>query len=120
MYTDEDSGERAWVDSLRSSGFDVLTANQAGTTGLSDQDHLSFAARSQRAIISQNVGHFHALHTQLMSSGSEHWGIILIHQHDRLGPGEVARRLKVLASMFSRSELRNQLVYLGVAFASSD
>jgi hypothetical protein len=47
-----------------------------------------------------------------MADGLEHWGIILVHQRHRYGPGEVARRMASLVRALGREGLRNSLVFL--------
>lgn len=87
LYTDEDLGNGAYLNALERDGFDVVTANDAATAGSDDEVHLRFAVGLERALISQNVGDFHGLHVRWMADGLEHWGIILIHQRHRYGPG---------------------------------
>ena len=77
-----------------------------------DEEHLSFATQSRRVLITHNVGDFRALHRHYVDSQREHFGIILIHQEDRLGPGEVARRMMVLLSQLPEEGLKNRAEFL--------
>lgn len=67
---------------LRSLGHDVLTTADAGLAGRGTPDHLVFelAIESQRTVITRNRSDFRRLHRR----NSEHFGMILVGQHDIL------------------------------------
>jgi len=44
LYIDEDSMDRDLVRALRARGVDVVTAQEVGRIGISDEEHLRFAA----------------------------------------------------------------------------
>jgi uncharacterized protein with PIN domain len=88
---------------LRLRGIDVLTAQNAGMRGASDEDHLALAVQEQRAIFTQDTD-FLRLH----AANHAHAGIVYAPQgtptgaivrslmliHEVLGPVEMAGRLE--------------------------
>lgn len=112
LYIDEDSSDRAMVSALRSAGCDVLTANEAGMTERLDSEHLAFATEQRRILVTQNIRDFRVLHRQLMESGRHHRGIVLIHQSDKLGPGEVTRRVLRLSQTLGNGDLTDRAEFL--------
>jgi hypothetical protein len=112
LYCDEDSMRRAMVVALRKRGVDILTVLEAETTNQPDDRQLEYAAGQGRAIYSFNVGDFCRLHSQWMSEGTTHAGIILAHQSD-FSVGEQIRRLVKLIGAISSEEMQNRLEFLG-------
>ena len=92
LYLDEDAMDRDLADALRQRGVDVLTALEAGMIARPDKDHLEFAVSQGRVLYSFNVGDFAALHSEFLSTGKNHSGIILARQQ-RFGAGEQMRRI---------------------------
>jgi len=111
LYVDEDASQEAVVSVLRRRGIDVLTAYDAGREGRSDEDHLRFAATQRRVAYSLNVSDFTRLHTEFLSRGEEHAGIIIIPRQ-RYSIGEKVRRIEQLVRNTNAEELRNNLYYL--------
>ncbi len=111
LYCDEDSMRHAVVMGLRKRGLDVLTALDARTTEETDDGQLAFATARGRAIYSFNVGDFCDLHSQWLSSGRFHAGIVLAHQ-EQFPVGEQIRRLARLVNTLSPEEMQNRLEFL--------
>ena len=72
------------VAALRSRGVIVITAFDAGLTGKPDEEQLAFATAHECVLYTFNVSDFHRLHTQWISAGREHAGMILapLQRHD--------------------------------------
>ena len=85
LYTDEHV-PKAVVRGLRERGVDVLTVPEAGMLGARDEEHLAFARREGRVLLTQDED-FLRLH----ASGAEHAGIVYTHQQTAIG--EMIRRL---------------------------
>ena len=92
LYFDVDSMERAVLIGLRARGVDVTTALEAGMTGATDEEQLEFARSQGRVLFSFNVSDFCRLHSEYMSHGQSHAGIIVAPQK-RYPVGERIRRL---------------------------
>lgn len=101
----------ALADALRRAGFDVLTAEQAGTRGRPDLDHLRLAAAEGRVLYSFNKADYSRIHRDFMRAGENHLGIVvaghrprdigsqlrgLIHVSDSLGAAGMVNWLAVV------------------------
>jgi predicted nuclease of predicted toxin-antitoxin system len=81
--------EDVWLGlaaALREHGFDVVHVNEAGRAGLSDPEHLAYAAREKRAILSHNAKDFVPLAAASFFEEQSHASIILVYDHLRLRP----------------------------------
>ena len=76
LYADEDT-IREIVDRLSSEGHHIKTAQEAGNSGLSDQEQLSYAHENNEPIITHNKIDFIKLH----QSGQEHSGIFSVSRN---------------------------------------
>jgi len=86
LYLDEDAESNAWIEAFRARGLSVLTTSEAGMSTHTDAEQLRFAASRGRVMVSCNVADFAKLHSDWMSSGEDHAGIILVPQQG-WGPG---------------------------------
>jgi len=111
LYLDEDSMGHALVIALRSRGLDVTTALDEGMIDRSDGDHLAYSTRQGRVLFSFNRGDFYQLHTQYLTEGKVHAGIILANQQ-QYSTGEVMRRILRLAATRSSAAMRGQVEFL--------
>ena len=111
LYIDEDSMDRDLVRSLRARGVDVITAQEVGMTGRSDEDHLLFATGEGRVLFSFNRGDFFRLHTQLVADGRSHAGILLARQQ-HYSVGEQMRRLLRAMALRSAADMHNRIEFL--------
>jgi hypothetical protein len=102
---------RALVRALEARGIDVTTASMEGMIEHSDKDHLELATQLGRVLLSFNVGDFYQLHTNYLTSGKSHAGIILCPQQ-RYSIGEQMRRLLRLIAAKSAEEMRNSVEFL--------
>jgi predicted nuclease of predicted toxin-antitoxin system len=76
LLIDEDTQDRLLVKFLRYAGHNVLTANQAGLSGQSDEQVLSYAIAHQRILLTLNCQDFEELHASI----PEHSGIFAIYR----------------------------------------
>jgi flavorubredoxin len=111
LYVDEDAGKMAVIQGLRVRCHDILATIEAGMSGVSDNEQLKFAAEQHRVIYSFNVGDFAKLHSQLLASGEQHYGIVVIPDQ-RYSIGEKIRRLADFVSKTSAEEMIDRMVYL--------
>jgi len=113
LYVDEDAMDQDLVRALRVRGVDVTTALEAGMIARDDKDHLEYATRQGRALYSFNVGDFYRLHTEFLSEGKSHSGIILAPQQ-RYSVGEQMLRLLRLIAAKPAEEMQNQVEFLSL------
>ena len=111
LYMDEDALSKALVQALRSQDVDIITTNEVGQAGCSDEEQLEYATSQGRVIYSYNVGDFYELHTAYLMQGISHAGIILAPQ-DSYSVGEQLRRLLKLIGAVSKERMRDQVVFL--------
>jgi hypothetical protein len=78
LYVDEDAMACALVGGLRARGIDVTTVLDAGMSEQNDITQLEYATQHGRVLYTFNVGHFCHLHTQYVSQGKNHAGIIVV------------------------------------------
>ena len=91
---------------LRLRGIDVTTAHEAGLIGASDDEHLAFALKESRVIVShdRHCPRFHA-------TGQKHAGIAYCYQQ-KYSIGELVRALVLLRDCLSAEEMDGTLEYL--------
>lgn len=72
--------DRDLVAALRARGVDVITAADVGMLGYSDPEQLEYSTSQGRVLDSFNRGYFYYLHTNYLTEGRKHGGIILALQ----------------------------------------
>jgi hypothetical protein len=116
LYTDEMIP--AWMaPTLRANGFDALSAHEAGLLGAADEEQLQHSTQDGRVLFTCNVGdrrhHFQAMHTEWLSAGREHAGILLCPQElVSRNPFAVLERLQRFLDTKSAEEMHGQLLWL--------
>ena len=104
FYTDEHVG-RAVVNGLRQRGVDVLTVPEAGTLGVSDEEHMARARTEGRVIFTQDDD-FLRLH----AAGTEHAGIVFAPQGTAIG--EIIRGLMLIYQVLDAEDMKSQVEFL--------
>jgi hypothetical protein len=103
--------EQAVVFGLKARGIDVTTAIAEGLPDASDDEQLDFAAAHERVLFSFNAADFVRIHTERLSTGQSHAGIIIAPQQ-RYSVGERIRRLLVLLCSVSAEAMRDRIEFL--------
>ena len=111
LYLDEASMHRGLVRALRARGVDVITALDVGMIEREDTEHLGYATEQGRVLCTFNAGDFYRLHSDYLSQGKRHTGIILMQQR-RFSVGEQMRRLLRLIANKSADEMENWIEFL--------
>lgn len=91
---------------LRQRGIDVLTADEAGRSGLPDPEQFEFATKEERVIVT-----FDADYLQLAACAAEHFGVAHCHA-TKYSPGQLLQLLIVLHGVMDREEMRNHVEFL--------
>ena len=99
------------VNGLRRRAVDVLTAREADMIRQPDTNQLTFSTRANRVLYSYNYRDYLALHTQWLSQGRTHSGI-LVSSNQHLRVGDEIRALVSFAASHRPSEIANQLFFL--------
>lgn len=111
LYLDEDARDKGLFRSLSGNGVNVITVREAGRIGYSDLEQLEWAAAQGRVIYTFNRRDFFHLHTEFLTQGRSHAGIILAPQQ-RFSVGEQMRRLLKLIEAKSAEDMHNQVEFL--------
>ena len=109
LYFDEDVSVDI-VDNLRTRGFDVASAHDAGMLQRDDEAQLALASAQGRALITHNRRDFEALHTRYLEAGRTHHGVIIARRGPR--PAHVVSRLLDLLNRTTADEMVNHLRYV--------
>jgi uncharacterized protein with PIN domain len=91
---------------LRLRGIDVSTAHDARLIGAGDAEHLAFALREKRVMVTHDR-HFPRLH----AAGHKHAGIAYCYQQ-KYSIGELVRVLLLLRDCLSAEEMEGTVEYL--------
>ena len=111
FYLDDDSAEWRVILALRAQGIDTQAPWDAALYGAPDEQHLSYAARECRVLVTSTVRDFLQLHFRLLGEGSHHAGIVFVVQQkyslsDRLG------RLQGLATALDPADIADRYEFL--------
>jgi hypothetical protein len=80
LYFDADSMERAVVSGLRARGIDAISAHEVAMADRSDDEQLEFSSWEGRVLFSFNVSDFQRIHTEYLTQGKRHAGVVLAAQ----------------------------------------
>lgn len=111
FYLDEDATSKRLLQALRSRGADVLSAAEVDMLAQPDEQQLAWAWDNQRVIYSFNVRDFYRLHSDWLSNGKSHAGIVLGKQNSSVG--DQMRGLLRLAAIQSAEDMLNKVEFLG-------
>jgi len=93
-------------DALRRRGIDATTTAEAGLLEAVDEDHVAFALREQRVIVTRDVDFL-----RIAASGTEHCGIAYCHP-ERRTVGQIVTGLLRIWNSRSPDEMRNRIEFL--------
>ena len=111
LYVDEDAMDKALVIALRARGVDVQTAREAGLIERKDQSHLEYSTEEGRVLYGFNVGDYLRLHSEFVTQGRAHTGVVLARQQ-YYSIGEQVRRLLRLIAAVQAEEMTNRVEFL--------
>ena len=80
LYLDDCADDDTLAALLRQAGHQVSTPRIAGTSGVSDREHLHFAAHRGYTLLTKDPDDFVDLHHQWRESNRNHSGILLIYE----------------------------------------
>lgn len=87
----------------------MVTARDAGMLGKRDHEQLVYSAKNGRVILTHNRVHFERLHTDWVTGGNEHAGVIVANRRDVY---QLAKRVATLLNKLSAPEMMSQLFYI--------
>ncbi len=80
LYLDDCADDDTLAALLRRAGHQVHTPRVAGTSGVSDDEHLDYAARHGYTLLTKDPDDFVDLHDQWEAMNRTHSGILLIYE----------------------------------------
>lgn len=80
LYLDDCADDDTLAALLRRAGHRVHTPRGAGTSGISDSEHLDYAARRGYTLLTKDPDDFLDLHNQWQTMNRAHAGILLIYE----------------------------------------
>ena len=109
LYTNE-SVPVAVAEGLKRRGVEALSARDVGNLGLTDEQQLAYAQALNMVLFTHDDDFLKIAHERL-EGGQPHGGIIYVHQQ-KLGLGEMIRRLKVLTELLTEDDFHNHIEFL--------
>ena len=80
LYLDDCADDDTLAGLLRQARHQVSTPRVTGTSGVSDKEHLDYAARCGYTLLTKDPDDFIDLHDQWQASNRPHSGILLIYE----------------------------------------
>jgi hypothetical protein len=111
LYLDEDAMDDDLLKALRVRDVDTASAQDCGMIQRPDEEHLSYAAQQERTLYTFNVSDFCRLHSQWLSAGRRHAGLIVAPQQ-RYSVGVQVKRLLRLMGATSAEEMKGRIEFL--------
>ncbi len=108
LYLDEDVFPLL-AEILRQRGFDAVSAHELGRTCLPDSDHLEYAIRERRNVLTFNIGDFVVLANQQWQARESFPGVIISTQ---IPFKEALRRVQRLLSRRTEEDIRDSIIWL--------
>ena len=102
---------RAVLRALRAIEIDVVSAVEAGRTGLVDEEQLRLATLEGRTVYTSNVPDFTRLHRDWLRAGLHHAGIIVLIDQ-RMPIGTQVAALTRLVRTLEPDAMRDRLEFL--------
>lgn len=84
LYLDDCADDDTLATLLRRAGHHVHTPRVVGTSGVSDLDHLAYAARYGYTVLTKDPVDFLDLHTHWQTMNRAHSGILLIYEEQEV------------------------------------
>ena len=95
---------------LKRRGIEAFSAKESRNLGLSDEEHLKYAAKNKAAILTHDDD-FLILADNWKREGIGHYGIIYVHRM-KLTIGECIRKIEFLTKVLSAEDLKNHIEFL--------
>jgi predicted nuclease of predicted toxin-antitoxin system len=100
----------AIAEGLKRRGVEALSARDAGNLGLTDEQQLAYAQALNMVLFTHDEDFLKIAHERLVH-GQPHSGIIYVHSQ-KLGLGEMIRRLKVITELLTEDDFHNHVEFL--------
>ena len=80
LYLDDCADDDTLIALLRRAGHQVQTPRLARTSGVSDSEHLDYAARNSYTLLTKDPADFLELHKEWQNMRRSHSGLLLVYE----------------------------------------
>ena len=101
----DEAVERVVVTALRSNGYDVAVADERHGEGTIDKDLIRDAAERGEVVLT------HDRDFAALAGLHDHTGILILTSQSP-DPGDIVQAIDKLVTVFTRSELENEIVWI--------
>ena len=110
LYLDDCADDEILAALLRRAGHHIYTPRSAGTSGVSDEAHLAYAAPRGYTILTKDPDDFLELHQRWRVTNRDHSGILLVYEEQEVRKN--MNRAQIVLAI-------DRLVVSGVALANA-
>jgi len=114
VYLDDDLDKNRLIALLQREGWTVISPRAIGTSGLSDEEHLTYCSQRDYPILTRNARDFRQLHEAWQAQGRKHSGILAVYAERDLSKNmsdyDIVRAIKKLLA--SGTPIANQFIVL--------
>jgi predicted nuclease of predicted toxin-antitoxin system len=82
IYLDDDLDSNALIGLLRQGGHEVISPRVTGTRGVTDEEHLRYAAARGLVLLTANAEDFINLHLEWTAQHRDHNGILIVYREN--------------------------------------
>lgn len=82
VYLDDDLDSNALIGLLQQAGHEVISPKSVGTRGVTDEEHLRYAAAHGLVLLTANAEDFIDLHHEWRRKQQEHYGILIVYREN--------------------------------------
>ena len=106
IYSDEDVNITI-TEGLKRRGIKAYSCLEVGNLGSTDEGQIKYANSKKFVILTHDIGFLRIVHEKRMN----HAGIIFVSQN-KLGVGEIIRKIEFLVSILSEEDMENHIEFL--------
>jgi hypothetical protein len=82
VYLDDDLDSNALIGLLRQGGHEVVSPRAVGTRGVTDEEHMLYAATRGLVLLTANAEDFIRLHVEWIVQNRGHSGILVVYREN--------------------------------------
>lgn len=106
VYLDDDLDSNALIGRLKQEGHEVVSPREVGTRGVSDEEHLRYAAAHTLVLLSANCADFIDRQTEWTRQQREHKGILLVYRDNNAARDMTFQQIAHAVTQIERAGLR--------------
>jgi predicted nuclease of predicted toxin-antitoxin system len=93
LYLDDCADDDTLAALLRRAGHDVYTPRGAGTSGVSDEEHLAYAAVHKHTLLTKDPDDFLDLHRHWRAMNRLHSGILVVYEEKEVSKNTIRSQI---------------------------